>query len=478
MLRRFHSDALGSFDADKSAVPAAHAPTAARAPTRLFGLDLRNATLADTAREIVAMASAREIVTIQFVNAHCVNVARQDPMYRQALASADLLLPDGSGIAIAARLAGREMGENLNGTDLFPLLCRSAAAARTSIFLLGGRAGIATAAAHTMLKTNPLLRIAGTRHGFWTAAEEDALIDEINDSGADILLVGLGVPMQEKWIARVRPRLAARVVMGVGGLFDYYSGAIPRAPLPVRKLGCEWLWRLAQEPRRLFTRYIVGNPRFLAAAVANAWRDRGIGQQMSDLCKRAFDLAAATAALAMALPLFLFIALAIKLEDGGPVFFRQTRIGAGGNPFRMWKFRSMVTDAEARLVAIRAQSDRQGTCFKMRRDPRITRVGGILRRLSLDELPQLLNIVSGDMSVVGPRPGLPQEVLSYAPSQRGRLAGRPGLTCTWQVSGRAEIPFVKQAELDIEYLRNRSLLKDIGLILQTVPAVLTARGAY
>jgi lipopolysaccharide/colanic/teichoic acid biosynthesis glycosyltransferase len=144
----------------------------------------------------------------------------------------------------------------------------------------------------------------------------------------------------------------------------------------------------------------------------------------------------------------------------------------------MWKFRSMVIDAEARLAAIMAQSERDGTCFKMRRDPRITRIGAFLRRFSLDELPQLFNILVGDMSVVGPRPALPREVLTYAPEQRERLIGLPGLTCTWQVSGRAEIPFEQQVVLDVEYLRTRSFAKDMEIIVRTIPAVLNADGAY
>lgn len=132
----------------------------------------------------------------------------------------------------------------------------------------------------------------------------------------------------------------------------------------------------------------------------------------------------------------------------------------------------------ARLAAIIAQSERDGTCFKMRSDPRITKVGAFLRRFSLDELPQLFNIVAGDMSVVGPRPALPREVLTYAPEQRERLIGLPGLTCTWQVSGRAEIPFEQQVLLDVEYLRTRSFVKDMGIIVRTIPAVLNADGAY
>lgn len=446
--------------------------------TRLFGLDLVNGSLANAADAIVAMADGFTPMTIQFINAHCVNALQRDAGYRAALARADYLLPDGSGMAIAARLAGEPMGENLNGTDLFPELCRRAAQGGQSIFLLGGKPGIADAAATRMMDAYPGLRFAGARDGYWSAAEEDRVIAEINASGAAIVMVGLGVPLQEKWIARVRSRLAAPVVMGVGGLFDYYSGAVQRAPLAIRKLGCEWAWRLLLEPRRLFVRYVLGNPLFLMAAAAYAWQARGHAAALSARLKRGFDLAAVLGALMMFMPLFALIALAIKLEDGGPVFFRQTRIGQRGLPFRMWKFRSMVPDAEARLATLVAQSERDGTCFKMRRDPRVTRVGALLRRLSLDELPQLFNVLSGEMSLVGPRPGLPREVLALKPDQRERLAGQPGLTCTWQVSGRAEIPFEQQVRLDIEYLRTRSLLKDIALILRTVPAVLTARGAY
>ena len=470
--------ALGSAARPKSFAPVAGPEFSPKAITRLFGLDLVRATQADAASAIVALAAARRPVTVQFVNAHCINMARRDPDYRAALETADHLLPDGSGMAAAARMAGQLLGENLNGTDLFPEICRHAADRGHAIHLVGGRPGIAAAAASTMRKLHPALQIAGTRHGYWSAEEEDQLIDEINASGASILMVGLGVPLQEKWIARVRSRLTAPVVIGVGGLFDYYSGAIPRAPAALRAAGLEWVWRLMQEPRRLFARYVLGNPIFLKAAAGHAWHVRGMAQAVSQGLKRGFDFLSALSALIVLLPVFAGIALAIKIEDRGPVFFRQTRIGNRGQPFRMWKFRSMGVDAEARLAAIRAQSERDGTCFKMRHDPRITRVGGFLRRFSLDELPQLFNIVAGDMSVVGPRPALPREVLSYAPDQRERLVGLPGLTCTWQISGRAEIPFETQVVLDVDYLRNRSFAEDMRIIMRTIPAVLQAEGAY
>lgn len=482
MLKRFDSETqFDQADARFTSVSRLRLPhdTLRQARrTRLFDLDLMVSTRLHVAEELVAMARSGECATVQFINAHCVNVAQTDRAYREVLDRADFLLPDGSGMAVAARLAGRELGENLNGTDLFPELCRCAAERGQSIFLLGGKAGIAAAAAQAMQERYPALNIAGTRHGYWSASEEDAVVAEINASGAAIVLVGLGVPTQEIWIDRIRDRLMARVVMGVGGLFDYYSGAIPRAPLALRKIGCEWAWRLAQEPRRLFVRYVIGNPRFLAAAAFHAWQARDLSGRGSLAVKHGIDRMAAVLALLVLAPLFFLIGAAIRLEDGGPVFFRQTRIGVGGQPFRMWKFRSMVIDAESRLAAIRDRSERDSTCFKMKRDPRVTRVGAALRRLSLDELPQLINILAGEMSVVGPRPALPNEVVGYQPEALARLLGKPGLTCTWQVSGRAEVPFEQQVELDVSYLRSRSLVADLALILRTVPAVLTARGAY
>ena len=482
MLKRFASANVLAFDAEfDNHAPQSFAPAAPRLRdmprTSLFGLDLVNASRAEVAHDLVAMVLRRERATIQFINAHCINMLGSDRAYAAALHRADYLLHDGSGLSLAARLANVALGENLNGTDLFPELCREAADQGVSIYLLGGKPGIAAAAAEEMVARYPDLHIAGVRDGYWNKADEDRVIAEINASGAGIVLVGMGVPLQEMWIDRVRNRLAAPIAMGVGGLFDYYSGSIQRAPAALRAAGCEWVWRLMQEPRRLFVRYVLGNPMFVARAMVNGWDQRGHNQALSLGSKHTLDRIAAITALVVFSGVFAAIALAIRLEDGGPVFFRQTRIGAGGKPFRMWKFRSMVIDAEARLNAIAQKSERQGN-FKMKHDPRVTRVGAVLRRLSLDELPQLINIAAGEMSVVGPRPALPREVLTYGPAERARLAGKPGLTCTWQVSGRADIPFDQQVELDVEYLANRSMLKDLSLIARTVPAVLAARGAY
>lgn len=206
------------------------------------------------------------------------------------------------------------------------------------------------------------------------------------------------------------------------------------------------------------------------------------------VAKRAIDMLATGAALVLLSPLFALVALLIKLEDGGPVFFHQTRVGERGRRFKFWKFRSMRPDAEKLRAALKekwlaeqqqqdpSQSDR--VRFKMAHDPRITAVGRWIRRFSIDELPQLWNVFNGDMSLVGPRPPLPEEVAEYGPRELLRLAAPQGITCIWQVSGRSLIPFDQQVELDIEYLRRRSVLFDLGLLLRTIPAVLTGRGAH
>lgn len=226
------------------------------------------------------------------------------------------------------------------------------------------------------------------------------------------------------------------------------------------------------------SRYLVGNAIFLAHAAVEAARINGMERVAGRAAKRALDVVAATLALVSLLPLFLATALAIRLEDNGPVFFRQKRIGVNGRTFSMIKFRSMYTDAEARREALLSKSDRAGTCFKMQDDPRITQVGKLIRRLSVDELPQLFNVLGGSMSIVGPRPALPGEVAQYNGRQWERLSGKPGITCSWQVKGRAEIPFHRQAIMDRAYLRRQSLMTDLKLMALTVPAVIGGRGAY
>jgi len=196
--------------------------------------------------------------------------------------------------------------------------------------------------------------------------------------------------------------------------------------------------------------------------------------------KRAIDVTVSLLALIALLPLFALVAALIWLTDRGPVLYWQERVGRHGRVFRFPKFRSMVTNAEALVEQLRRQNQHgaAGVTFKMRTDPRITWIGRIIRRTSIDELPQLWCVLVGDMSLVGPRPALPREVMRYTLADRRRLEAIPGLTCHWQVQGRSEIPFPRQVELDVEYVEKGNLAVDIKLLGQTVPAVLTGRGAY
>jgi exopolysaccharide biosynthesis polyprenyl glycosylphosphotransferase len=194
--------------------------------------------------------------------------------------------------------------------------------------------------------------------------------------------------------------------------------------------------------------------------------------------KRALDLLLVGGGLLLISPLLVAVALAIKLDSSGPVFYRQTRVGKNGRHFSMLKFRSMCIDADKKLAELRARNEATGPLFKIKADPRITRVGRILRRFSLDELPQLLNVLRGEMSLVGPRPPLPAEVAEYEDWQLGRLGAVPGVTGLWQVSGRSEVPFHDMVRLDLHYIRNWSLALDVEILMRTVPAVLTSRGAY
>ncbi len=194
--------------------------------------------------------------------------------------------------------------------------------------------------------------------------------------------------------------------------------------------------------------------------------------------KRAFDLVVAGLGLLLTSPLWIVVAVAIKLDSPGPVLYRQRRVGEGGRPFVMLKFRSMYEDAERRLDELRPRSDVDGPLFKLRDDPRVTRVGRWLRRWSVDELPQLWNVIRGDMSLVGPRPPLPEEVAAYEEWHFARLEAPPGITGLWQVSGRSELSFEDYVRRDLFYIENWSLAYDLFIVLKTIPIVLLRRGAY
>ena len=201
--------------------------------------------------------------------------------------------------------------------------------------------------------------------------------------------------------------------------------------------------------------------------------------RFSAFFKRLMDIILSLAGIAVGAPIFLLTAFLVKVTSPGPIIFSQVRVGKYGRHFKFYKFRSMYIDAEARKAELMKHNESgDGVIFKMKRDPRITPVGRFIRKFSIDELPQLFNVILGDMSLVGPRPPLPSEVRTYTLEERKRLNIIPGITCLWQVSGRSELPFSKQIALDKEYIASQSVWKDFLILLKTIPAILTGKGAW
>lgn len=258
------------------------------------------------------------------------------------------------------------------------------------------------------------------------------------------------------------------------------SSGVPLAPKVIRELG----WALADMNVKLIMAPAltdIAGPRIHTQPVAGlplihvSTPNLGNGQRV---LKRIFDLAGSILLLLALAPILLLVAVVVRLDSPGPVLFVQDRVGAGGHRFKMYKFRSMVVDAELRLDALRAHSEGNGIMFKLKADPRITRAGSFLRRYSLDELPQLFNVVNGTMSLVGPRPPLPSEVELYQSHVHRRLMVRPGLTGLWQVSGRSLLSWDDTVRLDLYYVENWSVAGDIAILLKTFRAVVARQGAY
>lgn len=203
-------------------------------------------------------------------------------------------------------------------------------------------------------------------------------------------------------------------------------------------------------------------------------------RDFSPRVRRAIDVLVAGSALIVLAPIFLIVAIAQQIDDRGPVFFAQERIGAGGKRFRMWKLRTMIADADAMKTALAAaqKASTDGVRFKLRVDPRVTRVGRVMRKLSIDELPQLWNVLRGDMTLIGPRPAVWREVALYDARALRRLEVPQGLTCLWQVGGRSDLSFEQQVELDLTYIDTTTPKDELKIALKTIPAVLGGKGAY
>ncbi|MBI4598375.1 MAG: exopolysaccharide biosynthesis polyprenyl glycosylphosphotransferase [Candidatus Omnitrophica bacterium] len=667
--------------------------------TSVLGIDIDILGTPDLMTRIASMAETSESHLICYVNAECFNQAVFDRRYRAILHEADIVYADGAGVVWASRLTREPLKQRITLGDALPDLCRMAVARGLRLYLFGGGAGVAQAAAQQLIETFPGLQIAGTHHGYVSEQETASLIAEINQAKPHILLVGLGAPKQEKWMWRHREALQVPVLWGVGALFDYCGGKTPLAPRWIGRLGFEWLFRLLVEPRRLWRRYLFGNAffiirtfalllldaglvtcswlgsywfwrwldqplgfllnpvdpylqavallvgmwlvtcaamglyrrspamsmraelgqvlkatlvgmlstmavafllrgssfgrpvvllfgvltflclslsRMLARALERRLARRGIGLRRAlilgdgllalrvkeeietwpagydvigclaepaqvasiiqddrvddifvatealslhetlnlvseldeqtanvhivspelealservplsrvaglpllhlpssrpslgyELIKRFGDILVAIAALLACLPLFGLLAVLIRRESRGPALFMQERVGQRGRLFRMYKFRTMAIDADPYACSPNDLTD-----------PRVTRLGRFLRRWSFDELPQLVNVLQGDMTLIGPRPEMPFLVAQYEPWQQKRLLVKPGLTGLWQVMGRKRLPLQRNIEYDLYYIRHRGWRLDIEILFRTIPAVLFRRGAF
>ena len=683
--------------------------------SHLLGVDVDSVTtkqFLNALDEFVAQGTPHQIA---YVNVDSINRAFLDRRYKEILSESDLVYADGMGVVWASWVFGHSLKERVNAGDLFPRLCDRCVEKGYRVFFLGGEPGTAQLAKENLLKDYPELRVVGARDGFFTDEMNEEIVNEVRGSDPDIVLVGMGVPKQEKWIRRYLNDLGAPVVWGVGALLDYISGKIPRAPVWMRKLGIEWLFRLLLEPKRLWKRYLLGNfvftfrvafllladlltgcvswlaayqlrraldsqfpspinpplvylealpfilgiwlficanlglyrrrhdlPRFeefkriiqtcflfllssmaigflvkewdlgrsvvLLSSLFNLlgltgtrmvfriWeerlirrgygrvrtlivgtgplavqvkhrledhpilehemvgflaenpekmeiegkavlsgfenlpkivreqaidqvviaapvltRDRILGliaecrqsgtqfQVISDMfglvaqhikleeidnmpvvelgsgempplhqaVKRMMDIVLSVICLIPAIPLSVFIALGVRLSSKGAIIFKQQRVGKNGKHFTIYKFRTMYPSVKEYQEAPTSLDD-----------PRVFAFGRFLRRTSLDEIPQLLNVLRGEMSMVGPRPEMPFIVAKYDAWQKKRLSAKPGITGLWQVIGRKDLPLHANLEYDLYYVQNMSLFNDILILLKTIPVVLFGKGAY
>ncbi len=233
----------------------------------LLGITMDNITMTDAIDRILSWLNDTDPKQICFVNADCANIAYKNKTYLDVLKQADLCLADGIGLKLAGKLLGQHITQNVNGTDMFPKLCEALSNRSGRLFLLGARPEVVEGLVAWIGANHPKVIISGYQHGYFNKEEEPKIIERINDSGANLLLVALGSPRQDLWIDSHLEKLSIGVAIGVGGLFDFYSGRLPRAPYWMREIGLEWFYRFMQEPRRLWKRYLIGNVLFLGRVV-------------------------------------------------------------------------------------------------------------------------------------------------------------------------------------------------------------------
>jgi N-acetylglucosaminyldiphosphoundecaprenol N-acetyl-beta-D-mannosaminyltransferase len=435
--------------------------------------------------------------------------------YRAVINGADLVTPGGMPIVWMMRRLGVLNQQRVYGPTLSLHVCEAAARQGIPVGFYGGTEKAATLFAKRMQERYCGLKVTYLHSPPFrppTVEEKKATLAKIRLSGCLILFVGLGCPKQEQWMAEHRGKLPV-VMLGVGAAFDFVSGQKPQAYLWMQRLGLEWLFRFVTEPRRLWFRYLYHNPRFIVLALwqlvfarrfhppegavsrlpnpdgrtrpetpwaidVHSLEQSLAGRRVQLWLKRMIDVVGATTALLLLTPAFLLTALLIRCTSPGPVIFRQGRVGFRGREFTLYKFRSMRVENDPALIRTQQVAASKGILVKGQDDPRVTAIGGILRATSFDELPQLINVLKGDMSLVGPRPLVPFMLGPYPEFACARALMRPGLTGLWQVRGRENnTSAASMMTHDLDYIRRFNLTSDFAILLDTVRAVISRKGA-
>ena len=443
--------------------------------------------------------------TLIFADSLALNHCQSDPLAMETLKRAELVIPRGRSLKVQLQGLGRQLKGEPHVSRLYDELLVEIEHRQLHICFLSASDKEARTIETLLLARYPKLdfsiEIMGGQYRFSTSE----LAAKLNSADTRIVLSLLPSPQQERLLSRLNLHLKHQLLVGLGsGFTDALSqmqslnpGILGTLRGWVRSRRHSIVLRPHHWPSYIARSLFQGREKeqesqINSSLVSSGWRTRqlrtGIAvkamsfrgkRKLGMIFKRLIDLFGVGAGLLLLSPLLLLVALTIKLTSKGPIFYSQIRVGRFGKRFRMWKFRSMYTDADRRKAELEAQNEMQGgVLFKMKKDPRITPIGRIIRRLSIDELPQLFNVMTGEMSLVGPRPALPQEVEAYPVLARARLEVKPGLTGLWQISGRSDLPFDKQVLLDTAYVHTQSTTNDIKLIAKTIPAVISGKGAY
>jgi len=465
----------------------------------IAGLEINSVTTEQFQLYINLVLSQTEgVQTLSFFDAKSLYWFHQDEEYKKIIRHFDYLVPRGKGIRVTSALQSKKSNRSAHSSELYRELLLSLEAVGETVLLFTDDKKNIARIENEISKHFPCLNLQIVLCDVEYDKSTHWFIQKIEKFSASAVLFAIESPLQERLIAKIEPKCSAKLLAGLGypffnAIFEVndkkslarFKNSILLSPIKLLQTFISSCVTSRFEPSSTPSKinkvlnnwgWSVRLTRISIRLKASLWLIRCRAQ---GIIKRGIDLLGSSLGLLFLMPILVPVALGIKATSPGPLFYSQVRVGHRGKLFRMWKFRSMYIDADARKAALMEQNESSdGVIFKMKKDPRITPIGRIIRRLSIDELPQLYNVLTGEMSLVGPRPALESEVAQYPVLARARLEAMPGLTGLWQISGRSDLPFDKQVLLDTAYVNQQSAINDVKLIAKTIPAVVSGKGAY